>query len=215
MQPFVAVLAFFDQGLHGGCEVFVFAVGDAEDAFASGAVYGHFYELAVSYFLAYEGPGEEGKTQVGHDGVLDGCRVVIYADDVVGYVVLAHDLLEQFTRAASFFSDEKGEVIGISCGFDIFAGPFAFGGCNECHGICQDGFCRELGRGKAAFDEGEVDFVIEEHLLEFFGIMDSGEDFQIGPELACVLQEVDEEYVANGDAGADPYRHLLLQGMHA
>lgn len=134
---------------------------------------------------------------------------------MVGYVVLAHDLLEQFTRAASFFSDEKGEVIGISCGFDIFAGPFAFGGCNECHGICQDGFCRELGRGKAAFDEGEVDFVIEEHLLEFFGIMDSGEDFQIGPELACVLQEVDEEYVANGDAGADPYRHLLLQGMHA
>lgn len=34
MQPFLAVFAFFDQGLHGGCEVFVFAVGDAEDAFA-------------------------------------------------------------------------------------------------------------------------------------------------------------------------------------
>lgn len=34
MQTFMAVFAFFDQGLHGGCEVFVFAVGDAEDAFA-------------------------------------------------------------------------------------------------------------------------------------------------------------------------------------
>lgn len=106
-------------------QVFILVVYQAEMALEFKIWQGELDEAARFDFVLDQAAGQDGEPQVGHDGFLDGFRIVIDADDLTGQVVCFQDALEEIPRAASLFADEDGQAIQVLWRCNGLAASFA------------------------------------------------------------------------------------------
>lgn len=101
--------------LHGLGQVFILVVYQAEMALEFKIWQGELDEAPRFDFVLDQAAGQDGEPQVGHDGFLDGFRIVIDADDLTGQVVCFQDALKEIPRAAPCSRTKTGRP-SRSCG---------------------------------------------------------------------------------------------------
>lgn len=206
LQPFLTVAADGYEVLHGLGQVFILVVYQAEMALEFKIWQGELDEAARFDFVLDQAAGQDGEPQVGHDGFLDGFRIVIDADDLTGQVVCFQDALKEIPRAASLFADEDGQAIQVLWRCNGLAAPFAVRRGDESQIIRKDGAGYEIRRLDPSFDEGQVQFVFDQELLQLFRVVDGRQDRPVRPRPAAIRQELHQEDVADGDARAQADR---------
>ena len=120
--------------------------------------------------------------------------------------IVTKDAIEEIPRAASLFADEDGQAIQVLWRCNGLAAPFAVRRGDEGQIIRKDGAGYEVRRLDPSFDEGQVQFIFDQELLQLFRVVDGRQDRPVRPRPAAIRQELHQEDVADGDARAQADR---------
>ena len=207
------LLAGLNDSLQGRRDEFILVMDDFKDTIERDVVYSQGDEGAGGDVVGYEAARQDGSAQAGHDDLFQGFRIIERAGNVYGGVMLCYGVEKEIPRAASFLAQVHGQAAQLLYRQGRALGQGAIGGHDDDQLVDHEGGRQQIGRRNVAFDEGQVDVVMQEHLLQLARVVDFRQRFLGRAAFLEMLEQLDEEDLADGHAGADSDRRRPAERM--